>query len=861
MQNRTNMRRMYFFSHRLKSQLSQISYHPVTVVEAPSGFGKTTAVREYLREVVKDGAQEYWYTCLGEPASTAWKGICGLLTSISSEIAAELTALESPTVESLLQIGKLLRSFDCKTETYLVIDNYQLIDSEIPRELIHVFSMHGNGNLHFVFITQQLRSRQQHMIHNADICTIDSSAFFFDREGTANLFRMEGIRLSEEELESVFMSTEGWVSAIRLQMMNYKINGTFDHTADIEHLVESAIWRRLSEEEQNFLLSVSVMDSFTVRQAAIMSGKDILPDAIEQMLKNNDFIRYFPEKSTFTIHSILQDYLRSRFYHHQSSDFQSKIYRLTGMSYVAIGQYYLAAQFFYKIKDYDAMLSLPFDGQYIGNHKENGILTFLADVVASCPDEVLICYPDAMIAAAYNMLIDSRMEPFQKLYRLIGEVLCNNSSLSPEGLRRLEGEYTFISAFTAFNNIPAMGEGFQKALEVLKGPSSIVTGVMPWTFGGISALSMFWSEAGHLEEQLKCMDECLPAYQQLTQGHCAGVGSIVRAETLLMRGEDDAAEILCHKGLYEAKSQKQASVCLCAETILAQICILRGDADGFFSTVKSIQEYTKDSTSQYTVRLAELSLSYLYLILGLRENVVPWLYSIESIKEVLYAHAVPFALMLYSKILLMDKKYNEFFGISQYVLDASGKAESKEKYLFPKLHHILSMVSAKHHCGYGLEAQGHLKEALSLALEDRIYLPFAQQEGLMDSLIDVSLGFYVPANHTGSAEATQIHALALDSNGNTRSSKEGADHGFAAFKALCRRQEKGAAIIKKAVMQTKSSLTPREREIAHYAKERLSAKEIADKLYISEATVRTILRSVYSKLDIHSKTELNAKEF
>jgi len=56
-------------------------------------------------------------------------------------------------------------------------------------------------------------------------------------------------------------------------------------------------------------------------------------------------------------------------------------------------------------------------------------------------------------------------------------------------------------------------------------------------------------------------------------------------------------------------------------------------------------------------------------------------------------------------------------------------------------------------------------------------------------------------------------------------------------------------------------LTPREREIARLARDRLSAREIADRLYISKATVRTILRSVYSKLDIHSKTELDTKEF
>ena len=853
MQNRMSTRRMYFFSQRLKGQLAQISLHPLTVVEAPSGFGKTTAVREYLRESIREGAQEYWYTCLGEPASVAWKGICELLANVNSRIAADVKNLESPAIDSLLYIGKLLRECRCDCETYLVIDNFQLMDSGIPRELINVFSMHGNANLHIVFITQQLRSRQQTLIHNADIYTIESSAFFFDREGTANQFRMEGIRLTDDELENVFMSTEGWVSAIRLQIINYKENGSFDHTADIEHLVEAAIWKRLSPEEQHFLLSVSVMDSFTVRQAAIMTEKDVLPDAIEGKLKSNDFVRYFPEKSTFTIHSILQDYLRSRFYHHQPPEFQSTILRLTGKSYAAVGQYFLAARFFLKVRDFDAILALPYDGHYLGNQKENGILTFLGGVVDLCPEETLMRYPDAMIAVAYNMLIDGRMEPFHKLYRLIGAVIAKSGAQSGEGLSRLEGEYAFITSFTAFNNIPSMGEGFHKALRILNGPSSVVTGGMPWTFGGISVLSMFWSESGHLEEQIESMEECLPAYQQLTRGHCAGAGSVIRAEALMMRGEDDAAEILCHKGLYEAKSQKQSSICLCAEAVLAQICILRGDAEGFFSAVKNIQDFTKDTENLYTVRLAELCISFLYLTLGLRENVAPWLHSIESIKEVLYSHAVPFALTLYAKILLMEKRYNEFFGISQFVMDAAGRADGRERYLYPKIHQLLSLVLAKHHCGYSLEAQGHLKEALALALPDRVYLPFAQQEGLLDALMDAALGFYARPASAGGAEGQRIR----DGHG----ARDGLEQNYAAFRALCRRHEKGAAVIKKAVLQTKSSLTPREREIARLAKERLSAKEIADKLFISEATVRTILRSVYSKLDIHSKSELNAKEF
>ena len=56
----------YYFSDHLKRQLANISNHPLTIIEAPSGFGKTTAVREFLKGNLSGEAHEYWHTCLGE---------------------------------------------------------------------------------------------------------------------------------------------------------------------------------------------------------------------------------------------------------------------------------------------------------------------------------------------------------------------------------------------------------------------------------------------------------------------------------------------------------------------------------------------------------------------------------------------------------------------------------------------------------------------------------------------------------------------------------------------------------------------------------------------------------------------------
>ena len=831
MAKRASQQKQYYFSDRLQRQLAQIGLHPLTVVEAPSGFGKTTAIREYLKENLPDSAREYWYTCLGESASAAWRGICELFSHVDDAIATGLRKLEMPTLDTLLYMTAILRNFRCEEETYLVIDNFQLVACDIPRELMSVFSMHGNSNLHMIFITQQLGPRRHLTIHTADIHTIDAPAFFFDREGTANLLRMEGIRFTESELESIYTSTEGWVSAICLQIINHGQTGSFDLTADIEQLVETAIWSRLTPAEQEFLLSVSVLESFTARQAAIMEGRETLSEPIRELLKSNEFIRYFPDSGIYTIHGILQDYLRNQFYQYRPEEFQRRILRLAGQSCVAISQYYPAARFFMSIQDYEAIFTIPFTGEYLANQREMKLMEYIVALVNECPEDVLCRHPRFLLMLAYPLLFDRQMEAFQKLSGLISRVI-EAGDMGPEERTRLKGEFILLQSFTGYNDIRAMTAGRREALEILGGPSDVVVNGMPWTFGGTSVLNMFWREAGTLDRTLEDMDECLPYYLKLTHGHGTGADSVLRAETMLMRGEDDEAEMLCHRALYDARSYQQICICICAVQVLARIAIMRGDVEGYFTAIHNIQDYTRENSSLYVLRMVDLCMSVINFTMGITDQYAKWLYDTEGIKRTLCAPAIPYAQMLYSEFLLIEKRYSELFGISQSVLGTAREM----RYMLPQVYQPIFLAVARRNMGRDREALEYLKEALALALPDRVFLPFAQQWGELGPLMET-----------------------LVSGAVTR--EAGLRDGLADLMALGRRQSKGAAAIRRAILHTESPLTPREREIALLVRDRLSAQEIADRLFISKATARTITRNIYSKLDIHSRAELDAMDF
>ena len=76
-----------FFSERLTAALRKIPDYFLTIVEAPMGYGKTTAVKEYLNQA---NVEWLWQTVYDQETMHFWHDFCQLVASVDGECACKL---------------------------------------------------------------------------------------------------------------------------------------------------------------------------------------------------------------------------------------------------------------------------------------------------------------------------------------------------------------------------------------------------------------------------------------------------------------------------------------------------------------------------------------------------------------------------------------------------------------------------------------------------------------------------------------------------------------------------------------------------------------------------------------------------
>lgn len=807
-----------YSSARIHKLLGRAAEHALTVIEASAGFGKTTAMRMYLDTLPGEGAQACWCTCRDEPANINWEQFCSAFAQIDEKTANALRRVGTPQEETLADIAHCLRACTCDTESFLVVDNYQFLHRVLPPLFLEALSIHSGARLHIVVLTQWVNFRAQRVTHNNRILHIEGAALQLSRAEAGAFFEQAGIALPADELDSVCHLTEGWVAALNLQRLHYRQKGRFGATAEIESLIRLAIWNPLSQRERDFLVAVSLLEDFTREQARIVLGEEALPAYAAELLENNTFIRYSYTEEIFTLHSLLRGFLEGELAA-LPAEKREHVWRRTGVAYAARGKNYHAARCFYHIRDDQMLMEVPLRGDELGHYIDGGAGDFLVEVIDNCPEELLLRHPRVLLVYAFELFALGNYEYFGRLCEMVGAALAQAEryGLDEQTCRTVGGEFALLMSFPEFNDIQKMSVQHRAAWEMLAGASNFYEANDSWTFAQPTVLGMYWSESGVLARILEDMDECMPIYRKLVPGHGAGAEVMIRAEALLMQGDCDSAEALCHKTLYLASSSGQDSLCFAAYLALARVEMLRGNEAGYREWVEKIQQLAETGTEFTAHTTADLALGFLAGVFEFADQPV-WLQSPELIEKKVYEVTLPFAFLVHLQYLFASGMDGALAETARAILPVA----QQQRFVLIEVYCRVLAAAALLRLGDEQAAAELLKPALETALPDKVYLPFAEYYHVISPLLG------------GCGDLPGMRELT----------------------ALAERHAAGRAQLMQALCSEGPVLTPRETEVAQLAANGLSNKQIAMVLFISPDTVKTILKRVFGKLGIRSRAQL-----
>jgi LuxR family maltose regulon positive regulatory protein len=811
----------FYFRPLLKTMLEKITDTPLTIVEAPMGYGKTTAVREYVKSI---GAYTLWETLDSGSVEGFWQGLAHLIGRVDPDCGQKLGQLGFPgTLLFMDEALAIMESVTFPKKTILVIDDYHLLLSEDVDHFIELLVKTEIANLHIVIISRVSFGEQATELVLKGYCTlINRRCLELSQAETVEYYKKCGVRLNPQEANLLQAYTEGWISALYLCLLSYLQDGRIERQESLNDLIGKVVYKNFPQNVKDFLLTLCIFDKFTFEQAKMMWRGNDAEAILHRLTKRNAFISWDHSTQTYQAHNIFTFYLREIFAGKARSE-QQTVWQRAGQWYVHAGDYLRAMDCFYEAADLDSLLSAL--EQEKGLRLTSESMEKLTGFFRDCPPEIKQAHPRACLIYAMYLFSFNEMDLFSEECQYLAGLV---ETLRPDNgmpTEQLAGELELLCSFSAYNNITAMSGHQRKAYELLKSPSKFYDRNTPWTFESPSVLYLFYRESGKLTEEMRELAEGIPYYYQITADHGAGGEYVMQAERHYYRGEFEQAGIVSHTALYAARAANQPAMAVCALFVLLRLALAQGNAAALTDGLQQIREEVEKSGIPPCLRMLGLCEGFIYNGLCQLKKVPAWIADGNLHKSQLPFPTHAYFNIIYGKTLLGRGEYLKLLGIAAHFKEIATVFPN----LLAQIYTCIYEAAAHHKLQHRQEAQVALKQALCLAAPDQLLMPFVENGGDIGTVLGELTSGAEYGEFIGRVRAVIL--TVGPAMAHVQKTLAGADAVAAA-------------------------MTAREREIAELAVSGLSNALIGKQLYVTEVTIKKALQSIYAKLGINNRTAL-----
>jgi LuxR family transcriptional regulator, maltose regulon positive regulatory protein len=293
----------------------------VTQLSAPAGSGKTFLLRSWIAEAnlsnraawVTVGRQEH-------DAQAFWLSVLDALrsTDAGSMLVRELTA--TPDFDGRSIAERLLEDLQSlETRLWLVIDDLHELDARDAIEELEELLSRAPENVRFVLATRRDLPLRLHRLRlEGDLTEIRGADLRFTVAESRALFQAAGVQLSDGSLELLVDRTEGWAAGLKLAALSLvghpdpegsaaQFSG--GERAIAEYLLAEVLGRQ-SPEVSRVLLRTSILERVSGPLADRLTGGSSAARILTELEEAGAFVVSLdPQRSWFRYHRLFADLL------------------------------------------------------------------------------------------------------------------------------------------------------------------------------------------------------------------------------------------------------------------------------------------------------------------------------------------------------------------------------------------------------------------------------------------------------------------------------------------------------------------------------------------------------------------------
>ncbi len=800
-----------YISERLQESLRPISRCAMTTVVAPMGYGKTTAVSWYLDERVRaETARVVRISVYSDNLAILWRSAQDAFARAGLGFLREYDCPADDVGGSMLA-DDLCHELAGDVPCYLFLDDFHLLTDRRVTAFLCTLAGRLPGNVHLIVASRDRFLPAAETVRlGARVYQIGTEQLRLNHTELAVYAHRCGTELSDAQVEELLYSSEGWFSAVYLNLRTLHEQGALpDRRSDIYATFTAAMIDPLPERQREFLAVMGLADEFSEDMARFVTGDADAGEILAALTAQNAFVKRLPDGVTYRFHHMMKE-CAERCFEALGAEKRALYQARCGAWYERHGQCLHAMAAYRRSGDYEGLLRVV--------QADAGILLASlhpAEVLAAldeCPDGVLKAHPLALLVLMRRMFTWRQIPRMMALKALLLAGIEEHPEMPERERGDLLGECDLIMSFLCYNDISAMSRLHRSASAQMSRPAISIRSDGGWTFGSPSVLMMFHRTAGALESELAEMDECMPHYYKITGGHGRGAERIMAAEAAYMQGRFTDAHIALESAYAQIEGNGQVNMALCCD-FLAWRLALHTDAALRCTPEARRAELLRQHNASWLQLWNGVS-AYCHAVRGETER-IPVVFARHRLAEVnTLAPGRPMVEMIENQVYLAQGAYAKVIGRGAELLAVCGGMH----YALVALHLRIQTAAAYAQLGKREEARTWLAEALADAAPDGFVMPFVENYDALASLL---------AEQKDCPLTARIEAL-----------------GQAARRRLAVENRPPEL----------AALTEREYGIVCLMGQRLSNREIAERLFLSEGSVKQYVNQIYSKLHIDGDT-------